>query len=178
MTRMILYNLRDSELHIKVAESSGGLSEITTLTSVFKTSIQDVCRYITGTMIANMISSYALERNMVIDWSSEDDTTKRYEGALVVKPDRGLHSEVYILDIAAMYPSIMIGCNLSAETVVKASQDINDIRICDEKLGDVPLLHNSVWWNNEFAGGYGFKGLGHSIRVLSVPSFYSLFNIN
>lgn len=110
---------------------------------VFKCHIQGVCKYITGSMVATMVSSYSLGKGYCIDWSSEDYLSRAYEGGFVMKPKRGFHKNVYILDIAAMYASIMIGANVSCETILPNSELIYIInRPC--------IINNSVWWDNQY----------------------------
>ncbi|KAG0910059.1 hypothetical protein G6F33_008232 [Rhizopus arrhizus] len=146
LTDMILYNIWDSYLHIAVAVQSKCMREIILMCSVFKSPLVDVCRFITGTMVSNMISSYALEQKMVIDWSPEPPLNRKYEGALVIAPTRGYHRDVSVMDIAAMYPSIMIGANISPETVMEY--------ICGsgQRSSHSPgpeLGHNALWWNDD-----------------------------
>ncbi|TDH71627.1 uncharacterized protein CCR75_003546 [Bremia lactucae] len=64
-----------------------------------------------------MASSFALSKHMIIDWSSEGWEEIRYKGALVLEPIAGFHRDVTVLDFASMYPSIMIGANISTETI-------------------------------------------------------------
>ncbi|MHA1169798.1 MAG: type B DNA-directed DNA polymerase, partial [Candidatus Hodarchaeales archaeon] len=42
---------------------------------------------------------------------------KKYLGAIVIEPEKGLHFDVTVLDFASLYPSIMSSYNLSYETV-------------------------------------------------------------
>jgi DNA polymerase I len=42
---------------------------------------------------------------------------KKYKGAIVIDPQRGLHSDVYLFDVTSLYPTMIIKYNLSPETV-------------------------------------------------------------
>jgi len=64
-----------------------------------------------------MLASYASSVGTVIDWSEEEWPNGRYTGALVLEPLMGLHHDVSVLDVGAMYPSIMIDANVSMETM-------------------------------------------------------------
>nr|QBH67428.1 DNA polymerase [Ustilago esculenta] len=64
-----------------------------------------------------MISSYALSQRALVDWSPEVWPSDRYEGALVLPPKSGFYRDVHVMDVGAMYPNIMIDCNISIETV-------------------------------------------------------------
>jgi DNA polymerase I len=63
---------------------------------------------------------------------------ERYQGAIVLAPQAGLHENVVVLDFASMYPNLMILYNLSPDTLVSPTED------CD----------NSCCWTIE---GLGFR---------------------
>lgn len=55
----------------------------------------------------------------------EDDT---FEGATVIKPDRGFHTKpVATLDFSSLYPSIMMAHNLCYSTLLRKSSDLKKI---------------------------------------------------
>jgi hypothetical protein len=45
------------------------------------------------------------------------DAYIKYKGAIVLNPERGLHSNVYLFDVTSLYPTMIIKYNLSPETV-------------------------------------------------------------
>ena len=49
---------------------------------------------------------------------------RRYAGAIVLKPEPGLHENIAVLDFKAMYPNIMITYNLSQDTYVSPKEPI------------------------------------------------------
>ena len=49
---------------------------------------------------------------------------RRYAGAVVLKPEPGLHENIAVLDFKAMYPNIMITYNLSQDTYVSPKEPI------------------------------------------------------
>lgn len=51
---------------------------------------------------------------------------ERYQGAIVLAPQAGLHENVIALDFASMYPNLMILYNLSPDTLVKSTEDCDD----------------------------------------------------
>jgi len=117
MTDVIYYNIHDSALHVMVAQGTNCVTELVSMCSVFKCPISDASRFISGVMVSTMLASYAINMGCVVDWSDEKWPMRRYTGALVLKPKLGLHTEVSVLDVGAMYPSIMIDANISIETV-------------------------------------------------------------
>ncbi len=46
-----------------------------------------------------------------------------YTGAVVLKPEPGIHENVAVLDFASMYPSIMVKYNVGPDTLLKEGED-------------------------------------------------------
>lgn len=116
MTDVIYYNIHDSTLHVMVAEATNCISEVVSMCPVYKSCISDVVKFNSGTMVTQMLASHALSRGYIIDWSDELWPDSRYTGALVLTPKPGFYRDVFVLDVGAMYPSIMIDANISMET--------------------------------------------------------------
>jgi DNA polymerase I len=51
---------------------------------------------------------------------------ERYQGAIVLAPQAGLHENVIALDFASMYPNLMILYNLSPDTLVTPTEERDD----------------------------------------------------
>jgi DNA polymerase I len=51
---------------------------------------------------------------------------ERYQGAIVLAPQKGLHENVVSLDFASMYPNLMILYNLSPDTLVHSGERVDD----------------------------------------------------
>ena len=136
------YNIVDSKLHMEVFLRSGLLEEISNLCSVFKSPIQDTSRFLSGTMCSNLMSSYALHKGMVMDWS-EDNNTSRVQGGHVIDPIRGIHKEVTILDFASLYPSIMVSANISPDTV-RVLESVREYPPYSSKHGSVSWVGGDV----------------------------------
>lgn len=68
---------------------------------------------------------------------------KKYQGAIVIQPKAGVWWDVYVLDYASLYPSIIKTRNLSYETIRckhKECKELNKIPetnhwVCTKKLG-------------------------------------------
>lgn len=148
MTDVAKYNMHDSYLHCYVAHKSGCVSEITSMCSVFKCPILDVCRFISGTMSSTMFSSFAVELGSVVDWSADPNVHRRIEGALVISPIKGHHRNVSVCDFSGLYPNIMISADISVETVcpqerLKPGSTVQTAR----ELGmDPDMRHGAVSW--------------------------------
>jgi hypothetical protein len=46
-----------------------------------------------------------------------NESYKKYKGATVLEPVRGLHRDVYLFDVTSLYPTMIIKYNLSPETI-------------------------------------------------------------
>jgi DNA polymerase family B len=77
----------------------------------------DTMVYSTGVMTSCMVSSALVNKGLYFDWSK--CTVKvPFKGGHVVDPIAGVHSNIIMsADFNSMHPNIMIGRNISAETV-------------------------------------------------------------
>jgi len=63
------------------------------------------------------IMKVARSRNEVVP-NIRERVYRTYPGGLVLKPKRGLHSNIAVIDYKSMYPTLMIKYNVSPETIV------------------------------------------------------------
>lgn len=56
-----------------------------------------------------------------------DVQRKRYKGAFVLQPEKGMYKNVIVLDYSAMYPSIIISFNMSPETLTDSPKDAFEV---------------------------------------------------
>ncbi len=54
-----------------------------------------------------------------------------YRGAIVLKPLRGVHENIAVLDFSSMYPNIMIKYNVGPDTLVKSPEECPDQSMCN-----------------------------------------------
>ena len=59
---------------------------------------------------------YSIKANHRIEIETKE-SVKKYKGAIVLEPVRGLHPDVYLFDVTSLYPTMIIKYNLSPETV-------------------------------------------------------------
>lgn len=151
LTQMIRYNIHDSYLHIRVALATRCLEEIAMMCGVFRSPICDVTRFISGTLVCSMAASHALSLGRVLDWSAESDYIAGFRGAHVQEPACGYHESVSVADFASMYPSILIGSNLSCETVRVVTCDEEKARMMQEFQLSEPTAPDylSIHWDDE-----------------------------
>ncbi|MCC6041143.1 MAG: DNA-directed DNA polymerase I [Desulfurococcaceae archaeon] len=133
------YNLRDAEITLKLTlfEEELVWKLLVLLARVSKTSLEEVCRRQISSWIQNLFFWEHRKRGYLIP-NKEDIASrvksytkaviegKKYAGALVIEPPRGVFFNVAVLDIASLYPSIIKNYNLSYETV--------DVEWCSKKI--------------------------------------------
>ncbi|MEZ0345406.1 MAG: DNA polymerase II [Infirmifilum sp.] len=56
--------------------------------------------------------------------NSQERREETYTGAIVLKPEPGIHSDIAVLDFSSMYPNIMIKYNISPDTYVPSNVDL------------------------------------------------------
>lgn len=124
------YNLRDAELTLMLTTFDDELTWklIILMARISKTSIEELTRKQISTWIQNLFFwehrrlNYLIRNKEDIATQVRSATTaviegKKYAGALVIEPPRGVFFNVVVLDIASLYPSIIKNYNLSYETV-------------------------------------------------------------
>lgn len=137
LPKLIAYNYRDAEITLKLITFNNELvwKLMILLARISKTSIEDICRKSISKWIQNQF--YWEHRKLDYLIPEPEDirkhgTTraiiegKKYAGALVIEPPRGILFNVVVLDIASLYPSVIKKYNLSYETV--------DQKLCREDL--------------------------------------------
>lgn len=78
-------------------------------------------------------------------------TGKKYQGAIVLEPEKGIHFDVTVMDFASLYPSIIKTKNVSYETIRCPHEECKSNRIpqtdhwaCTKKTGIISLLIGSL----------------------------------
>ena len=102
-----------------------GLEGVFELARVTSSSLQSAARVSPGSGISAMQMTTALRMNILVPWHKQQvehfktssELLRLDQGGLVFQPTIGLHYNVAELDFISMYPSIMVHCNISPETV-------------------------------------------------------------
>ncbi len=140
LPKLVAYNYRDAEITLKLITFNNELvwKLMILLARISKTSIEDICRKSISKWIQNQFYwehrrlNYLIPEPEDIKRYGKASTTraiiegKKYAGALVIEPPRGILFNVVVLDIASLYPSVIKKYNLSYETV--------DQKVCREDL--------------------------------------------
>ncbi len=128
---LISYNYRDAELTLRLTTFNDELvwKLMILLARIAKVSLEDICRRSISKWIQNQFYWEHRRRNYLIPnpedikrHSRSSGTRaviegKKYAGALVIEPPKGVFFDVTVLDVASLYPSIIKRYNLSYETV-------------------------------------------------------------
>jgi len=157
----IRYNIRDTiilkgleekkkyiELAIQMSHSATSkIEDVLGTTKVAEMSILNYCHYVLGKMIPDH-KAPELTGN-----------EKKYDGAIVLPPQAGMHEWIASLDIASLYPSAMRSINISPETIVgqfiegkEAFEEIKNksdakISFKEEKTGKF-YTSTAIKWND------------------------------
>lgn len=131
LTEICRYSFRDVEITYRLAVFNNQLvmKLITIISRIANMTIDDVCRLSVSNWIKNRLIDLHRKRNYLIPRREEIESKgggrhfepvtkgKKYKGAIVESPRAGIHFNIYVLDIASLYPSIMKEYNISYETV-------------------------------------------------------------
>jgi DNA polymerase-2 len=102
-----------------------GFAGIVELARLAKLPVQRAARASIGTILTSMQLDLAVQRRLLIPWrkgeperwKTADVLLKVDKGGLVFQPPGGIFEDVAELDFSAMYPTIMVRHNISAETL-------------------------------------------------------------
>ncbi|NIU00408.1 MAG: DNA-directed DNA polymerase I [Nitrosopumilaceae archaeon] len=102
---------------------------------------------------------------------------KKYQGAIVLTPQKGVHFNVTVMDFASLYPSIIKVNNISYDTVRCPHEECKSNKIpytehwsCTKKQGKVSLLIGSL---KELRVGY-FKKLAKNSKTQRERDIYDV----
>jgi len=157
------YNLRDAEITMKLTMFEEELvwKLLVLLARISKTSLEELCRRQISSWIQNLFFWEHRRRGYLIP-NKEDIARrvrsstkaviegKKYAGALVIEPPRGVFFNVAVLDIASLYPSIIKNYNLSYETVdmdwcskkisIRDETGVEIHKVCVDKVGLTAMI--------------------------------------
>ena len=128
---LVSYNLRDAEITLRLTTFGDELvwKLIILLMRISKLGLEDVTRTTVSVWIKNLFYWEHRRRGMLIPRREDIRQLKgrkvtaatikgkKYQGAIVIDPPRGVFFNVVVLDYASLYPSIIKRWNLSYETV-------------------------------------------------------------
>jgi DNA polymerase elongation subunit (family B) len=155
------YCYRDSLLTLRLTTENSSLvmNLVTMVMRVSRLSMEDVTRQGVSRWIRSLFfyehraGNFLIPRQEDIEKVKGNASTtaiikgKKYQGAMVIKPESKVYFDVVVLDFASLYPSIISRWNLSYETVNCAhpscrSNIVPDTKhwVCREKVGMMGLV--------------------------------------
>jgi DNA polymerase I len=148
---MIDYAERDAVLMIELYHKLQVVDKYIALSQASGALLQDVISGGQTSMIDNLFIRQFQMFNRVVpmkgSWDDSDDLddeNTKYEGAIVLKPKIGLHENIGILDFKSLYPSIMIGFNLSPDTIYY-EEGIAKFKDKSEMVGIIPVILQDLY---------------------------------
>ncbi len=151
------YNFRDAELTLKLMQWKNYLTWklLVLLSRITKYGIEELSRSQISIWVRNMLYWEHRRRNYLIP-KKEDILAvkkeikskatikgKKYAGAVVLDPPVGVFFNVYVLDFASLYPTIMKVWNLSYETV-NPIYECRNVRVVPEVNHKVCMDHEGI----------------------------------
>ncbi|MGM0510768.1 MAG: DNA polymerase domain-containing protein [Thermoplasmatota archaeon] len=154
------YTLR-GRIHIDKSSSfmykEGGLEGLIDISRLSGIPLQRVARRSPGSAIDAMEIARAMKDGYLIPW--KENITERFKtarklilsdrGGHIFEPKVGVHEDVYKLDFASMYPSIISEYNLSPETLGCKCSEYHTVpelgyKVCERRKGLIPRVVGPV----------------------------------
>jgi len=129
LEELIYYNAKDTELCLKLAtfDNEIVMRLIVMAMRIGHLTIESATRKQVSAIIGNLLykvlnfyNMFALskvELSSVGKTYSESTTGKRYGGAIVIEPKRGVHYDIVAVDVASLYPTMIVNNNLCFTTM-------------------------------------------------------------
>lgn len=117
MRDVIEYCIQDSILPIKLIDKTKIWYHLTSLSSVAGVSINDLVTRGEQIRCYSNIADECYKQRMIL--SNPKFYDYYYKGGFVGKPNPGVYSDVFTLDFASLYPSIMQAYNLSMDSFIE-----------------------------------------------------------
>lgn len=120
VSKIAEYNLRDSEITLKLGEKL--LPQIFAISRLSGLLPFDTSRYAYSQIVENYYMKNAFKENMIIpNRPKQEEVYARrmeasYKGAIVFEPKTGLIENIVVMDFRSLYPTIIIAHNISPET--------------------------------------------------------------
>lgn len=142
--KFLKYNKRDVELLKLLNEKLHIVEFFDEIRRYVGCKFEDV--FMNSRIVDMLILRFCKEKNIVLP-SKKHNERDSYEGAFVYQPTKGLYKNVACADLNSLYPSIIVGLNLSPETFMNKTthrginiQDKYFFKGKHEKVGIIPEI--------------------------------------
>lgn len=148
----------DSLLIVKLMAKLQAISISTEMSFVTRTTLDDILTRGQQIKVTNLLHYFCHEYGFIMNSISTQEWKREgggYTGATVLEPKRGFYTTpVACLDFASLYPSIMIGNNISYDTIIndtKHLETLNKAGVGTRKIGNCWFVQSSPS-NTELTG--------------------------
>jgi DNA polymerase elongation subunit (family B) len=151
--KFVKYNLKDVYIMVKIDAKKG-------ITSYFDTIRRTTfCNWDDLLWNSRVLDYYALKyahksKIVLPDKNKGSNEDESIQGARVLTPIVGIHSGCAVVDVRSLYPSAILTCNMSPETIINENYAIdNDIEYCKvddicfrmDIRGFIPSMIEEMW---------------------------------
>lgn len=140
--KFIEYNIKDVELVSKLEDKLKLLDLSIVLAYDSKSNFEDVLSQ--TRMWDNIIFSYVKKKDIVVPKIKIEDKSAGYPGAWVKDISPGAYDWIMSFDVASLYPNLMIGFNISPETLIKNEHHNFSIDDVVQKKLDSKNIHKNI----------------------------------
>lgn len=153
MRKFVKYNVKDVYLMVGIEAKKGITDYFDTIRRTTYCNWDDLLW--NSKVLDTFALKYAHELDIVLpakNYGKDDEAG--IQGARVLIPEVGIHKGAAVLDVTSLYPSAILTCNMSPETIIDENYAIeHDIQYCKvddicfrvDKRGFVPLLVERLW---------------------------------
>ena len=153
-SKLIRYNLRDVYLMIEIDQSRGIINYFDQIRRF------TFCGWYDVPYNSRVLDFYFLrkakEYGIVLPTTKRQKEHEEIEGAIVITPQIGVHDNIAVCDVRSLYPSAIMICNLSPETLIGYNDKIqkkgyehyvkvDDVYFDLEERGFVPRVIEDLW---------------------------------
>jgi DNA polymerase elongation subunit (family B) len=124
--KFIDYNIKDVDLVDKIDDKGKFIELALTLSYDNKCNYEDVFAQVR--MWDVICFNHLKSKNVVVPPTEQHEKDTAYEGAYVKMPINGFHEWVVSFDVNSEYPSVIMGSNISPETIIQPSNYSDGMR--------------------------------------------------
>ncbi len=124
--KFLEYNLRDTELLVKLEDKLKLIELVLTLAYDTKTNYEEV--FSQTRMWDSLIYSYLLKDNIIMPTKTIKEKESAFEGAVVKEPKVGMHHWIASYDLDSLYSHTIMQYNISTETLIEPEDYTNDMQ--------------------------------------------------
>ena len=115
LNEFLNYNKQDVKIMVNIDEKLGLTDYLDELRRISKSTFNELI--FNSRIVDNFLIDFCNKKGVHVPRKNKKIKHEKIEGALVIKPKSGLHSRIAVGDIRSLYPTAIISCNMSPETL-------------------------------------------------------------